>query len=95
MNHITLRGAAGEVRWAYHLAASLGAWTLESGRLSAEITAQDSFRISQAPLAFVVARANGAWRWPIRSMDIVGSTLTATLDMEDHEHGATDTGTGN
>jgi hypothetical protein len=84
MNRIALRGSAGEVRWSYHRAASLGAWTLEGSQLSAAVTEQDALRLSQQPLTFVVARPNGrAWSWPINSVRVEGTTLYADVNTEE------------
>lgn len=84
MNKVVFRGAAGEVRWAYHRAAEVGAWTLEGSQLSARLLSSDTFRLSQQPLTFVVPRPQGAWRWPITSLSTDGQSITATLLMEDH-----------
>jgi hypothetical protein len=84
MNQIALKGSAGEVRWSYHRAASLGSWTLEGRALSASIAEQDAFRLSQQPLVFVVPRPNGhAWSWPITAVRVDGTTLYAELDTKE------------
>jgi hypothetical protein len=69
-NHVTFRGAAGEVRWSYHKAAALGAWTVDIvlggvSTLTAQIINRDAYRLSQQPLVFVALRPHGSWRWPI------------------------------
>lgn len=80
MNQIALKGVAGEVRWSYHRAAVLGAWKMEGASLSATVLEQDTFRLSQQPLEFVVPRPNGAaWSWPIGTVRVEGSTLHAEL----------------
>jgi hypothetical protein len=84
MNQIALKGLAGEVRWSYHRAASLGAWTLEGTHLSASVREADTLRLSQHPLMFVVPRPNGrAWSWPLASVRVEGTTLHAELINEE------------
>lgn len=83
MNQIAIKGVAGEVRWSYHRAASLGAWTLEGTHLSASVVEADALRLAQHPLMFVVPRPKGtAWSWPIGSVRIDGTTLHAELHTE-------------
>jgi len=80
VNSIVLRGAAGDVRHVYHRAAALGAWTLEGGRLTAEVVSHDAFQLSQEPLTFVVHRESGVtWSWPITDVHMDGATLQASL----------------
>ncbi len=84
MNQIALKGLAGEVRWSYHRAASLGAWTLEGTTLSATVIEADTLRLSQSPLSFVVPRPKGtAWSWPIGTVRVDGTTLHAELQPEE------------
>lgn len=83
MNHVSMKGLSGAVRWAYHCAATVGPWTLVTdptgSTLTAQVVSHDAFKVSQQPLTFVVARPNGQWIWPIESLQIAGSTLTARL----------------
>ena len=90
MNKATLRGPSAEVRWAYHRAADLGPWTMTlldthgNVSMTAAVISSDAFRVSQQPLTLVVPRPNGnAWRWPIQSLQIAGSTLTASLGPQE------------
>lgn len=86
MNQIALKGSSGEVRWSYHRAASLGAWTIEGTQLSASVTAQDAYRLSQQPLTFVVPRQNGhTWSWPLSSVRVDGATLYANVNPDIQE----------
>lgn len=83
-NGVTVTGAQGLLKWSYHEAASLGAWTVttvEGKRtLSASIVQSNASRVSQRPLVFVVPHATGAWRWPIvGELQMSGASLTATL----------------
>lgn len=85
---VTLTGHAGEVRWSYHRAASLGAWTLKADgdaiALTAAVRHMDVYRISQRPVTFVVPRQKGpAWCWPITSLQIADGTLSASLGPQE------------
>jgi len=82
-NKVVMRGAAGEVRWSYHRAAELGAWTLEGDQLSARLLTSDTFRLSQSPLTFVVPRPQGAWHWLIERVAVSDHSLTATVRQEE------------
>lgn len=81
---VTLTGDVGSLRWGYHIAASLRAWTIlrtESGtvQLTATFVTQDAIRLSQQPLVFVASHPKGTWRWPILALQIMGGSLTASL----------------
>jgi len=79
-----MRGVAGEIRWSYHRAATLGTWTIDAGRLTATILQADPFALSQQPLTFVVVRPKGiVWRWGLREVQREGSSLQATLVPEE------------
>jgi len=87
-NHVTFRGQAGEVRWSYHKAADLGAWTVDivpggASALTAQILNRDSFRLSQQPLEFVAIRPHGTWRWPILSLENMDGELRASLGPQE------------
>jgi hypothetical protein len=80
MASVTIRGPAGEVRWGYHIAASLGAWTVVDDRLTATVVSADDFKVSQRPLTFIVHRPSGrTWSWNVGSLQMAGETLTAVL----------------
>lgn len=83
-HRVTMRGPAAEIRWAYYTAAGLGPWTLEvsptGGTVSAPVLSQDAGRLTQTGLTFVVPRPNGVpWRWPIRSLTVTDTTITAQV----------------
>jgi hypothetical protein len=81
MASVTIRGPAGEVRWGYHSAASLGAWTVVDNHLTAQVVQADDFKVAQRPLTFIVHRPSGrTWSWNVGSLQIAGETLTAVLD---------------
>lgn len=85
MTHrLTLTGKVAVVQWGYAAAASIGPWAItvlpDGGTLTATVVSADSFKVSQQPLTFVVARPSGqVWRWPITLLQIAGESLTATL----------------
>jgi len=81
---VTIKGMSGEVRWAYHSAATLKDWSVTAeptgDTLTASIVSLDTFKASQRPLTFVVARPKGQpWVWPIQSLQVTDTTLKATL----------------
>lgn len=80
---VTVSGVTGLLKWSYHEAGTLGAWTVAKAEgvwtLSATVVKADAFRVSQRPLRFVAPHANGAWIWPITELQISGASLTAVL----------------
>jgi hypothetical protein len=81
---MTVTGATGTLRWGYHVAGTLRAWTVtktdEAGLvLTAQIQELNAFRIKQRPLMFVVAHTQGVWRWPVTAVQMADTTLTASL----------------
>jgi hypothetical protein len=84
----SVNGAKGAVRWSYHLAASLGAFTITRSAppakrlvLTAHIVALNPYRLAQAPLVFELDMPGGPpCRWAIRSVRVDGTQLTAELD---------------
>ncbi len=86
---MTLTGPAATVRWVYHQAADLGAWTItdaENGTalsVTAVVKSSDAYRLAQRPVVFVVPRPTGVWRFPILELQIAGATLTASLGPQE------------
>ena len=81
---LTLTGAEAAIRWGYHVACLVTTWTLTQGdgapTLTATIAHSNTYRLSQRPLVFMVARYGGIiWRWPIVELQITGASLSATL----------------
>jgi hypothetical protein len=81
-----VRGTAGEIRWAYYIAAGVEGWTLLVPRpgkrawsLSARIVGSDKFKMAQRPLLFVTQFGKGRSVWPIEQFRIEGDRLIATL----------------
>ena len=83
MNKVTMRGQAGELRWSYHRAAEVRQWELFGSTLTATLVTSDAYRLAQSPLTFVVPRANGAWSWPLESLQVDGQSITATVRAEE------------
>jgi len=83
-NTYHIRGAAAEVRWGFRLAATLGPWTVDglpgAWTFSAVVLEHDDFRVSQRPLTVVTP--NG-WRWPVTTLQIAGTTLTASVSPQE------------
>ena len=59
----SLRGVSGEVRYAYHLAAKLGPWTLSEGRLDAETSYRNDTWIECGKLKLSVDIGKQVWTW--------------------------------
>jgi hypothetical protein len=79
----TLTGATAEIRWGYHPAAQLSSWSMTTaGAVTAKVESVDAFRATQAPLTFVVPRPTQPWVWKVNSLQITGTTLTASLVLE-------------
>lgn len=89
MHRVSIRGSAGEIRWGYHLAASVGPWSIlaegSGGTLTGTVVSHDTFRVSQQPLTFLVARTDGQapWRWSITGLQIMDGALSASLSPEE------------
>jgi hypothetical protein len=84
MNRAVIRGQEAQVRWGYHLAASLGPWTLTAEGASSTVTAKvvthDACAVSQRPLTFVVVRPKGQkWVWPVEHVAVSGDTITLSV----------------
>jgi hypothetical protein len=79
----TFTGTTAEIRWAYYPAAQLSSWTMTAGgALTATVLSSDEYRMAQAPLTFVVPRPTTQWVWKINTLQLTGSTLTASLVLE-------------
>lgn len=80
MNDLRVKGAAAELRWGYHRAATLGAWSVGgtpgAWTFTATVVEADTFRVSQRPLKVVTP--NG-WHWPVFTLQMTGTSLTAVV----------------
>jgi hypothetical protein len=85
---ITLRGLRGEINYGFRRAAALSSWVIvRDGEthvwsLSAAIDRADTFQLSRRPLQFTAprhAKPAGLWAFEVRTLDVKGTTLTATL----------------
>jgi hypothetical protein len=88
MSKATLRGPQAVIRWGYQPAVILGPWSVENeaGRrvLTASVITTDQLRVSQQPLTFIVSRPSGQmWRWPVETLQIAGTQLTASLGPQE------------
>jgi hypothetical protein len=78
-------GVAAEVRWGYHLAATLGDWRITRAEgsgvltLSARILSHQTAWLSQQPLVFEARHTKGVWRWSLMSLQHADGWLTATV----------------
>lgn len=82
---ITIRGAEGKLYWGYHLVGTVRAWTVtrhspaDPGTLIGTAVDVNAIRASQHPIVFVVTHKHGTWRWPLATLQIAGTALSATL----------------
>jgi len=51
---ISITGSVANVRWGYHLAATLRDWSVSFDVITARVEAMDAFRISQSPLTLEI-----------------------------------------
>lgn len=63
-------GLVGRIQWHYHVAADVQGFTVdrdERGQLflRAAVSQFSEYRLSQAPLTFIVTVKGGEWKWPI------------------------------
>lgn len=85
MNKIVMKGSAAVIRWGYHSAAELGAWTVEGDFLSARLLSHDRFKLSQQPLTFVIKRAHGKpWVYAVDGLSVVDENITATIRAQEN-----------
>lgn len=83
---VNVRGVGGELRWGYHCAARLRAFSVTGTTLTGTIDTHDDYRVTQRPLVFALP-AKG-WVWPIDTLQIEGTALTASLTSdEESPHG--------
>lgn len=82
---LNVRGQQGMVRYGYLTAFTIRDWSLTredgatEGVLNATVVSADTYRVSQHPLVFVVGVIGGSWRWPILTLQINGTSLSATV----------------
>ena len=82
-HQVKWHGAAGRLLWGYHVAATLGAWSLEGDALDAAVVSRDAFKLNQRPLVFEVKRPKGqAWTWPVTFVDCSDRRLSAVLVVD-------------
>jgi hypothetical protein len=86
---LTLTGERGEIRYGYHCAARLGAWSVGSDRtLTAVIdTVLNRFWLmSQSGLTFALPRANGrVTERPVEGLQIAADARTLTARLVPHK----------
>ena len=88
MPSCTIQGTSGVIKWAWHDAATLGAWTLTTrdtgGDLTATVTSSDDYTLTQPALTFCVTRQNGiTWKWPVNTLFIADGTMHASLGPQE------------
>lgn len=78
---MTIRGATGEVRWAYLPAVIFGPWRVETDEstLVGTVVSVDDYRVTQAPLVAVVTVGRKRLTWPVKDLQISGTVVTVSL----------------
>jgi hypothetical protein len=71
-------GAAAQIRWGHFCAATLGAWTLDDGALTATVERLDTFRVTQRPLVLVI----GSAQWPLESLEVSDRRVTGRVSPQ-------------
>lgn len=86
-----LRGAAGRLRWSYHVAAEIGTFTIvairksNKSQLRAKVLDSDPFKVRQSDLVFEVpisspdGKKKSVMKWPVSDVVIKDGMLTATI----------------
>jgi hypothetical protein len=81
-----IRGATGEIRWAYLPAAVFGPWRLDTfpggGSLEAQLVTQDTYRMGQAPLTALLHVGRQTLRYPVESVSVNGAQISVTLGAQ-------------
>ncbi len=78
-------GERGEIRRKYLLVGEVSKWELDpigtAWRLIGQFDVVDEGQLSQPALSFVVTRPDpeGPWVFPVQSLQVTGTTLTASL----------------
>jgi hypothetical protein len=65
----------------YHLAATLGRWSLDAGVFTGRIVTTDPYRLQQKPLTLVIPRAGRPFEWRLTDVAIVGEELTGHVSI--------------
>jgi hypothetical protein len=78
-----VRGATGELRWAYLPACVFGPWRLDTypggASLEATLVTQDDYRLGQEPLTALLHVGRQTLRYPVQGVHVNGSQLSVTL----------------
>ena len=88
--NVRVHGARGEILWCARPAASLARWTVfrekdektnrYTWRLSAMLGERvDRFQLRQHPLMFTAPRDRGFWVWPVLTVTVGQTTISAQL----------------
>lgn len=80
---IHLTGVRARIEYGYMVAAVVADYTLSGNRDDLTVTGRlvdpHGFRLQQRPLRFVAPHARGAWTWPIDTLTITATRITARL----------------
>jgi len=82
---VTIRGVEGRLYWGYLPVGTVRAWTVtrhspaDPGTLTGTVVDVHPYRASQHPIEFVVTHKHGVWRWPLATLQIADTSVSATL----------------
>ena len=81
---VTLAGREATIVWGYRTAAVCSTWTIHrspQGRwvLSAQLQRADAYQLRQRDLKFTAPRKGGYFCWPVLSVTVIATSLTAAL----------------
>ena len=80
---LSLHGGEGYVAWGYRTAALCTSWTVQRSfgywTMRARVARVDPFQLQQSPLEFRTPRKGGFLCWPVMTVSLVNSQLSATL----------------
>jgi len=80
---LSLHGGEGYVAWGYRTAALCTSWTVQRSfgywTMRARVARVNPFELQQSPLEFRTPRKGGFLCWPVMTVSLVNSQLSATL----------------
>jgi len=86
-NIVQIRGAHASIKWGYHVAATVAAWSFtgsgQGGTVSATIETRDAFRLRQSPLVLVLMLDGLPVKWPVLGLDEDGPTVRVVVGPKD------------
>jgi hypothetical protein len=77
---MAFRGREGVVKRGYRSVATLGAWSVDAGALTAAVSSVDTFQYERGgPFTVALNLGRQVWAWPETDVTVSGDTVTARL----------------